>query len=506
VESFVFTPSAGYHVAGVVVNGSIDEGAVTSLSLTITEPTSVNVSFTINTYTITVTQTADGQISPGTSPANYGATPTFTITPNTGYHISDVQVDGTSVFSSLIGDTYTFSFISANQTITATYAINTYTITVTQTSNGQISPGTSPANYGATPTFTITPNTGYHIASITANDETVTVTSPSGQSYQFSAVSTDDSLTAIYAINTYGLTVNTGQNGQSNIESQTVNWNSTENFQFTPNTGYSIADVTVNGTINEGAVSSLSLTITGDTTVDVSFTINTYTITVTQTSNGQITPATGSVNYGATPTYTVTPTTGYHIATITVNEQSVQITNSAGQSYQFSAVSADGSITATYAINTYTITVTQTDNGQISPGTINVNYGGSQSFTITPDTGYSITSLTIDSSTVAIASEYTFSNVQASHTITATFAPTSTPTPTPSPTATPTATPTPTPTPTSTATPTPVVTSAPTPSQTLSLAAMGQYLPVIAALIILGAVIFGVLMQRKNKPTIIVLN
>ncbi len=511
VESFVFTPSAGYHVADVVVNGSIDEGAVTSLSLTITGPTTVNVSFTINTYTITVTQTADGQISPATSSANYGATPTFTIMPSTGYHILDVQVDGSSVFSSLIGDTYTFSPISANQTITATYAINTYTITVTQTSNGQISPGTSPANYGDTPTFTITPNTGYHIASITANDETVTVTSPSGQSYQFSAVSTDDSLTATYAINTYNLTVNTGQNGQSNISSKTVNWNSTENFEFTPDTGYSIADVTVNGTINEGAVTSLSLTITGDTTLEISFAINTYTITVTQTSNGQISPTTGSVNYGATPKYTIIPATGYHIANITVNEQSVPVTNSAGQSYQFSAVSADGSITATYAINTYTITVTQTDNGQISPETINVNYGGSQSFTITPDNGYSITSLTIDSLTVEIASEYTFSNVHASHTITATFAPTPTSSPTATSTSTPTATPTPTPSPTATpiptptATPTPVATLAPTPSQTLSLAALGQYLPVIAALIILGAVIFGVLMQRKNKPTIIIL-
>ena len=58
----------------------------------------------------------------------------------------------------------------------------------------------------------------------------------------------------------------------------------------------------------------------------------------------------------------------------------------------------------------------------IAPGTSTVNYGGSQTFTITPNTGYSIASLTVDGSAVAVASSYTFSNVQATHTITATFA------------------------------------------------------------------------------------
>ena len=56
---------------------------------------------------------------------NFGDDPAFTITPNTGYHVQDVLVDGSSVGAVT---TYTFSNVAANHTIAASFAINTYTI------------------------------------------------------------------------------------------------------------------------------------------------------------------------------------------------------------------------------------------------------------------------------------------------------------------------------------------------------------------------------------------
>ncbi len=70
------------------------------------------------------------------------------------------------------------------------------------------------------------------------------------------------------------VTVIVGTHGSSNIANGTVNWGTTLNFVFTPDSGYSVADVKVNGT-SVGAVGSLSRTITGPTTVQVSFAINT---------------------------------------------------------------------------------------------------------------------------------------------------------------------------------------------------------------------------------------
>jgi hypothetical protein len=76
----------------------------------------------------------------------------------------------------------------------------------------------------------------------------------------------------------------------------------------------------------------------------------------------------------------------------------------------------------TTAINTFTLTATSDANGVITPaGTITVNYGASQTFTITPNTGYKIKDVKVDGASVGAVSTYTFSNITDNHTIEATF-------------------------------------------------------------------------------------
>jgi hypothetical protein len=102
-------------------------------------------------------------------------------------------------------------------------------------------------------------------------------------------------------------------------------------------------------------------------------------------------------------------------------------------------------------IPTFTITASAGTGGSINPsGAVTVSYGEDQTFTVTPDSGYQITSVLMDGSPAT--APYTFFDVAAEgHAITATFeevpSPTPTPTPTPSPTAPATPSPEPTPTP-----------------------------------------------------------
>ncbi len=71
----------------------------------------------------------------------------------------------------------------------------------------------------------------------------------------------------------------------------------------------------------------------------------------------------------------------------------------------------------------FTITATAGANGSISPsGEVSVEAGGSQTFTITPNEGYKIADVLVDGESVGAVSSYTFSGVQAKHTIEATFA------------------------------------------------------------------------------------
>jgi cell division septation protein DedD len=182
-------------------------------------------------------------------------------------------------------------------------------------------------------------------------------------------------------------------------------------------------------------------------------TIPIFNVSASAGANGAINP-TGDVtaNYGSSQNFTITPNVGYHVADVVVDNISQGVLSS----YTFLNVVGPRSISATFAINTYTITVTQSANGNISPGTSIVNYGDDKSFTITANTGYYIVSVSVNGSSVGAVSSYIAQNIQGATSISATFAPI------PAPTASPT--PIPTQTQSSTNPPVPTQTQSPTPT------------------------------------------
>ena len=75
------------------------------------------------THTITAASVSNGSITPtGTFTVNHGASKVYSITPDAGFHIVDVQVDGSSVGAV---STYTFSNITSDYSISANFgAVN----------------------------------------------------------------------------------------------------------------------------------------------------------------------------------------------------------------------------------------------------------------------------------------------------------------------------------------------------------------------------------------------
>jgi len=97
----------------------------------------VNQAGTGTTYTISASAGSGGSISPsGTVVLSQGTSRTFTITPNSGYRVSDVRVDGSSVGAVT---TYTFNNVQANHTITASFttAAEATSLTVIAPSGGE---------------------------------------------------------------------------------------------------------------------------------------------------------------------------------------------------------------------------------------------------------------------------------------------------------------------------------------------------------------------------------
>jgi hypothetical protein len=228
-----------------------------------------------DTYTITAMAGSNGSISPsGAVIVNEGENKTFNITPNSNYHIVDVLVDGLSVGAVT---TYTFNNVITNHTISASFVINavTHTITASAGANGSITPsGTLTFTHGQSQTFTITPNTGYHIADVLVDGSSVGAVT----SHSFTNITSDHTISATFAINaieSHTITVTAGANGSitpSGAVSVTHGQNQT--FTITPNTGYHVADVVVDGS-SVGAVPSHSFTnITSDHTISATFAID----------------------------------------------------------------------------------------------------------------------------------------------------------------------------------------------------------------------------------------
>src|SRR5882672_3583285 len=147
---------------------------------------------------------------------------------------------------------------------------------------------------------------------------------------------------------------------------------------------------------------------------------DTYTITASAGANGSISPSGAvSVPPGGTQAFTITPNACYHVADVLVDGVSA----GAVTSFTFSSVAASHTIAASFALDSFVITASAGSGGSIAPsGPVAVNCGASQAFTITPDASHTISDVLVDGASVGTVAAFTFTNVTAAHTISATFA------------------------------------------------------------------------------------
>jgi hypothetical protein len=164
----------------------------------------------------------------------------------------------------------------------------------------------------------------------------------------------------------------------------------------------------------------LIVSITGPSSFAIAEPANVYTITATANVNGSISPAgTVSVVAGGSQTLTITPDPGYQVQSVIVDEAN----KGAVTTYTFTNVTADHTIAAYFKAVTYTITASAEADGTINPPGVNtVNPGSSMTFTIKPSAGYHVADVLVDGVSAGAVTSYTFTNVTASHTITAKFA------------------------------------------------------------------------------------
>ena len=225
-----------------------------------------------------------------------------------------------------------------------------YTINATATPpGGSISPsGAVSVVAGNNQDFTISADTGYHIADVRVDS----VSQGMIPNYTFTNVVANHTINATFAINQYTITATSGANGNVTPAGLTlVNYGSNQTYNITPITGYHVADVLVNN-VTVGAVTTYEFTnVAANQTINATFAINQYTITPSITGgNGVISPDTvQTVDYGATPTFNFTPALNYHLYNITVN--GIPVAPTGNNSYTFPPVTANKTIVGMFMID-----------------------------------------------------------------------------------------------------------------------------------------------------------
>jgi hypothetical protein len=403
-------------------NGTVNYSVASNTSSTSRTTTSMiagNV-FTVTqagttTYTITASAGTGGTISPsGSVSVNYGANQAFSITANTGYQIASVTVDGVSQGAIA---SYTFTNVTANHTISASFSVRTYTITASAGTGGTISPsGTVSLTYGGGQPFTIAATGGYSISDVRIDG----ISQGAISSYTFNNVTSNHTISASFVMNIYTINATAGNGGSiSPSGSVSVNGRANQLFTITASPGYRVADVLVDG-VSTGAVSTyLFSTVTANHTISASFALGGYTLTITPagTGTGTVTNNPSGSTFASGTVVTLNAATN---ASSTFTGWSGACSGS--QATCTVTMNSNISVTATFTIKTYSIVTRASTGGSLSPtGTIPETYGASRTVSVIPSTGYRVKNVRIDGASVGAVTSVAFNNVTANHTVYADF-------------------------------------------------------------------------------------
>ena len=477
--TLTITPDSGYRLASLTVNGTDVTSNVSNNQYTISNinaNTTVVATFEqipITTYSLSIQSGSGGSVSyNGTTitnktqsfSVNEGTSATITITPNTGYKLSKLTVNGTNVTSSVKDNKYTISSVSGNTTVVATFEQITYTLSVQATGNGTVTynntatknkTNTFTVNHGASVTLSIAPDSGYKLSKLTVNGTNVT-SSVKDNKYTISSVSGNTNVIATFEQITYTLSVQATGNGtvtynntatKNKTNTFTVNHGASATLSISPDSGYKLSKLTVNGTNVTSSVKDNKYTISsisGNTTVVATFEQITYTLSVQATGNGTVTynntatknkTNTFTVNHGSSATLSISPDSGYRLASLKVNGTNVTSSISNNQ-YTISSITANTTVVATFEqipATTYSLSIQSGASGSVTyDGTtitnktqsFTVNEGTSVTITITPNTGYRLSRLTVNGTNVTSSvkdNQYTISSISGNTTVVATF-------------------------------------------------------------------------------------
>lgn len=242
---------------------------------------------------------AGGKITGDNTMVDYGKDlqkDTIVAKADTNYVIKTLTVDGNEIDDAKGLEIYDLSKVDALKNVTENHFVSvsfyrpTYEITINYNKNGTVkdnsdnhlvtSGGKIILKQGDVAGFTAVAETNYHIAKVKIDGKSVDDVDFNNATTKYSKTFDDNkahSVTITFAINTFNVTVNSGENGTAKASPATVDYNGSTVITITPDKGYDIDTVKVNGSVVDNLTETENVykytisKITSDVTVEANF-------------------------------------------------------------------------------------------------------------------------------------------------------------------------------------------------------------------------------------------
>ncbi|MCQ2310253.1 MAG: InlB B-repeat-containing protein [Paludibacteraceae bacterium] len=230
---------------------------------------------------------------------------------------------------------------------------------------------------GGKHTLTQTANTGYTFDGFYIGDTKITNTSAY---YQTS--NSKITIEARYTENTYSVSATADPSAGGTVTPTTataMGQISGGNITATENTGYTFSGWevgTATGTFTDASSANTTFKPTQAGTVVAKFTENLTSVAISYNGKGEVSPENASVGVATTQSVTATPATGYHFASwaVTGNADIKSKTTDNPVTLYGNGSGSTGTLTATFAGNTYTVAFNANGGDAAAPANISGTY------------------------------------------------------------------------------------------------------------------------------------
>lgn len=376
-----------------------------------------------STYSILPSAGAHGSISPSTlQTVNSGSDSTFTITPDAGYVIYRVLVDGTNNPAAVTSGTYTFTNVSDDHTITASFVSETTDLHLQV--DLQASSLALGSNLGSWPNAGLlggsfdkySGGTGPDVVTILGKKAVQFVQPDNTANSRRTLASAIPAPTSLSGNNPWTIsTLLYRSSSQPAGENSYAQWSG-----GSYSTGQSaIFRYTANGAYMHGSSDSGFQTVPSANAW--------HNVTITFDGATETIYVDGVVDRSDARTLGILPGGLMMVGSRTYHDSWIE-----DQHWRFNGAIASlkiydralsaSEVQALVTVPTQTITASAGAGGTISPSGANiVDVGDSPTFNIIPNLGYAVSDVMVDGISIGAVASYTFTNVTTDHTIAASF-------------------------------------------------------------------------------------